>query len=215
MASSSSKDDVEIGMKKSVKSYSSTASRKRKAELRLLQLRERQEAERRSEEAKREVELQTARHEVELAELGDEEADSEDGRDLLVRDYVNNLPDNEIIDKCCENVTPFKFDVQDVYGLPKPKLIIFYGNPADNCKFLSNFESNIETRMRSFDGEVVTISNDTLSTPLRETENDMSSIPWRDIELKHKVDALLETIASLERTLAVLKAQHRELENLI
>ena len=43
----------------------------------------------------------------------------------------------------------------------------------------------------------------------------MSSIPWRDTELKNKVDALAETIAILEHSLAVMKAQHRELENLI
>ncbi|KAL4224127.1 hypothetical protein ACF0H5_017580 [Mactra antiquata] len=81
MAPGSSKYDVEVNLKRSVISHSSTVSRKQKAELRLRKLREKQEAERRSEDAKREVELQTARHEVELAELEDEE-DSEDGREL-------------------------------------------------------------------------------------------------------------------------------------
>ena len=43
----------------------------------------------------------------------------------------------------------------------------------------------------------------------------MSSIKWRDDELKIKSDALASTIASLEYSLAVLNAQHKELEQVL
>jgi len=153
-ASDSDKEDT--SRENSISSRSSAASRKRRAELRLRQLREKQEAERRSEEARRERELQTARHEMELAEVEEEEANN-GRRDLSlpdasatddrVRDYVKDLPFNENGGKYCDNVTPSRISVQDIHGLPKPELIKFNGNPADYCKFLSNFESNIEARV--------------------------------------------------------------------
>ncbi|XP_045209072.2 uncharacterized protein LOC123560989 [Mercenaria mercenaria] len=146
----------------SVSSHNSAASRKRKAELRLRQIQEKQELERKSEELRRELELQTARHEVERPDIEDEESDNDEGMDYLslpdgsspdnkVGDYVNkcskDVPFQGNSDKLCDNVPPVQFGVQDFHGLPKPELIKFNGNPADYCKFLSNFETNIETRV--------------------------------------------------------------------
>lgn len=145
----------------SVSSYTSTVSHKRKAEMRLRQLQEKQELERRTEELRMVRELQAARHEVERAELEDEEPNDDSSEDSLplpdtspenkVRDYINkcgkDLPLNEKTDRVCDNVPSNKMNIQDLYGLPKPELIKFSGNPADYCKFLSNFETSIEARV--------------------------------------------------------------------
>ncbi|XP_045214465.2 uncharacterized protein LOC123564751 [Mercenaria mercenaria] len=38
--------------------------------------------------------------------------------------------------------------VQESLNLPKPELLTFSGNPADYCKFIKNFETNIEMRLK-------------------------------------------------------------------
>ncbi|XP_060589840.1 uncharacterized protein LOC132744996 [Ruditapes philippinarum] len=164
MASNVTSNEAEANMKKiqegtnctnSVVTCSSTASRKRRAELRLPQLKEKQETERRSEEARRELELQSARHELELAEIEEEDSDDrgvlslpdEPATDVRVENYVKDLPDNTICENLCDNIPSRQIYSQNVYGLPKPELIKFSGNPADYCKFISNFETNIEARV--------------------------------------------------------------------
>ncbi|KAL4224371.1 hypothetical protein ACF0H5_017824 [Mactra antiquata] len=93
--------------------------------------------------------------------------------------------------------------------------------------------------MRSFNGEVIDIDDSYSTTPTVPMEDarrklfspmacstprsaidsnsyvEMSSINWRDDELKIKCDVLASTIASLEHSLAVLKAQHKELNELM
>jgi len=42
----------------------------------------------------------------------------------------------------------FTDSVQETLHLPKPELLTFSGNPSDYCKFISNFETNLESRVR-------------------------------------------------------------------
>ena len=37
--------------------------------------------------------------------------------------------------------------LQEGFNLPKPELMTFYGTPTDYCKFISNFDTNIGTRV--------------------------------------------------------------------
>ena len=37
--------------------------------------------------------------------------------------------------------------IQESFNLPKPDILTFSGNPADYCKFIKNFETNIESRV--------------------------------------------------------------------
>ena len=37
--------------------------------------------------------------------------------------------------------------LQEGFNLPKPELLTLYGTPTDYCKFISNFETNIENRV--------------------------------------------------------------------
>ena len=174
MATSSAKEEADIENHTSSKdpegsdvntvtSNSSAASRKRKAVTRLQHLKQQQalerkraEKERESEELQRELELQTARHEVELAIIDVEEEEAhnvdEPRKSLPLPDL--SAPEDKVIDyiRNCErdlNKTNDKSCVnsQDIYCLPKPELLKFNGNPADYCKFISNFETNVEARV--------------------------------------------------------------------
>ncbi len=102
----------------SIASNSSAASRKRKAELHLRFIREKQELERSAKEAERELELRKAMHELELAavDLEDEEAiylpERQNDSITKVKNYLNDIPSKNNDNQC----SIFLFNAQDLHS---------------------------------------------------------------------------------------------------
>lgn len=145
------------------------AQAKRRQELEKRQ----QDLENQQADIRRQLELQSLENEIELSELDENSnlgshssvhssyvlpQDIEPAQERT-KDYVRSLPNsvsdnNKSFHMSANNVDllngfiSMTDRVQESLNLPKPEILAFSGNPADYCKFISNFETNIDSRVK-------------------------------------------------------------------
>ena len=80
--------------------------------------------------------------------VGDVDDDSEVNFNLHAKAYGPNTGESQTSVNTIETVfQQLASTLQGGFNLPKPELLTFSGNPIDYCKFIKNFETNVESKV--------------------------------------------------------------------
>jgi hypothetical protein len=158
--------ETEVSVSSSNTKSSSMKGRK-VAELELAQGKCRLELERQQEEINRRLQIQALEDKLARAEIEDG-SNSEFSQDCEMKDeivlphdvpsanqkvqnYITQLNEHNV--PCApgsDGMNNIMCTIQERLNLPKAELLTFSGNPLDYCKFIRNFETNIESRVQDF-----------------------------------------------------------------
>ena len=80
--------------------------------------------------------------------VGDVDVDSEVNFNLHAKVHRPNTGESQTSVNTIESVfQQLATTLQEGFNLPKPELLTFSGNPIDYCKFIKNFETNVESKV--------------------------------------------------------------------
>ena len=80
--------------------------------------------------------------------VGDVDDDSEVNFNLHAKVHRPNAGESQTSVNTIESVfQQLASTLQEGFNLPKPELLTFSGNPIDYCKFIKNFETNVESKV--------------------------------------------------------------------
>ena len=80
--------------------------------------------------------------------VGDVDDDSEVNFNLHAKAYGPNTGESQTSVNTIESVfQQLASTLQEGFNLPKPELLTFSGKPIDYCKFIKNFETNVESKV--------------------------------------------------------------------
>ena len=80
--------------------------------------------------------------------VGDVDDDSEVSFNLHAKVHRPNAGESQTSVNTIESVfQQLASTLQEGFNLPKPELLTFSGNPIDYCKFIKNFETNVESKV--------------------------------------------------------------------